>query len=110
MMVLALVFVRKAMDLCFSKRELSFLDDLMPERKKKLDDGRNEAGEEEEESQKAMEAAAAASSVQLSVGKTSDLEIPKQSSDRTDPSEIIILDEMSQTPVWKALTLKTETL
>ncbi|KAM9609809.1 electroneutral sodium bicarbonate exchanger 1-like [Morphnus guianensis] len=110
LMVLALVFVRKAMDLCFSKRELSFLDDLMPERKKKLDDGRNEAGEEEEESQKAMEAAAAASSVQLSVGQTSDLEIPKQSSDRTDPSEIIILDEMSQTPVWKALTLKTETL
>ncbi|KAM9603745.1 LOW QUALITY PROTEIN: uncharacterized protein ACIBXB_002879 [Morphnus guianensis] len=109
LMVLALVFVRKAMDLCFSKRELSFLDDLMPERKKKLDDGRNEAGEEEE-SQKAMEAAAAASSVQLSVGQTRDLEIPKQSSDRTDPSEIIILDEMSQTPVWKALTLKTETL
>ncbi|KAM9584799.1 electroneutral sodium bicarbonate exchanger 1-like [Morphnus guianensis] len=110
MMVLALVFVRKAMDFCFSKQELSFPDDLMPERKKKLDDGRNEAGEEEEESQKAMEAAAAASSVQLSVGKTSDLEIPKQSGDRTDPSEIIILDEMSQTPVWKALTLKTETL
>ncbi|KAM9654723.1 electroneutral sodium bicarbonate exchanger 1-like [Morphnus guianensis] len=109
LMVLALVFVRKAMDLCFSKRELSFLDDLMPERKKKLDNGRNEA-REEEESQKAMEAAAAASSVQLSVGQTRDLEIPKQSSDRTDPSEIIILDEMSQTPVWKALTLKIETL
>ncbi|XP_069630765.1 electroneutral sodium bicarbonate exchanger 1-like, partial [Haliaeetus albicilla] len=63
MMVLALVFVRKAMDFCFSKRELGFLDDLMPERKKKLDDARNEAGE----------------------------------------SEIIILDEMSQTTVWKAL-------
>uniref|UniRef100_A0A663EE16 Anion exchange protein n=1 Tax=Aquila chrysaetos chrysaetos TaxID=223781 RepID=A0A663EE16_AQUCH len=47
MMVLALVFVRKAMDFCFSKRELSFLDDLMPERRKKLDDARNEAGEEE---------------------------------------------------------------
>ena len=47
--VLALVFVRKAMDFCFSKRELGFLDDLMPERKKKLDDARNEAGEEEEE-------------------------------------------------------------
>ncbi|XP_074878079.1 electroneutral sodium bicarbonate exchanger 1-like [Buteo buteo] len=46
--VLALVFVRKAMDFCFSKRELSFLDDLMPERKKKLDDARNEAREEEE--------------------------------------------------------------
>ncbi|XP_049652745.1 electroneutral sodium bicarbonate exchanger 1-like isoform X1 [Accipiter gentilis] len=110
MMVLALVFVRKAMDFCFSKRELSFLDDLMPERKKKLDDARNEAGEEEEESRRAMEAAAAASSVQLNVGKTSDVDIPKQSSDGTDPSEIVILDEMSQTTIWKALTLKTETL
>uniref|UniRef100_A0AAX7UB95 Anion exchange protein n=1 Tax=Astatotilapia calliptera TaxID=8154 RepID=A0AAX7UB95_ASTCA len=31
MMVLALVFIRKVLDLCFSKRELSYLDDLMPE-------------------------------------------------------------------------------
>uniref|UniRef100_A0AAX7UUP9 Anion exchange protein n=1 Tax=Astatotilapia calliptera TaxID=8154 RepID=A0AAX7UUP9_ASTCA len=39
MMVLALVFIRKVLDLCFSKRELSYLDDLMPEWKKKnLDD------------------------------------------------------------------------
>lgn len=37
--VLALVFVRKVLDFCFSKRELSYLDDLMPEWKKKnLDD------------------------------------------------------------------------
>ncbi|XP_074878141.1 electroneutral sodium bicarbonate exchanger 1-like [Buteo buteo] len=91
MMVLALVFVRKAMDFCFSKRELSFLDDLMPERKKKLDDARNEAREEEEVR------LAGSSGLDISVGLT-------------DPSEIIILDEMSPTTVWKALTLKTETL
>lgn len=37
--VLALVFVRKLMDCIFSKRELSWLDDLMPEsKKKKLED------------------------------------------------------------------------
>ncbi|KFP05398.1 Electroneutral sodium bicarbonate exchanger 1, partial [Calypte anna] len=47
MMVFALVFVRKLMDYCFSKQELSFLDDLMPESKKKLDDENNEANEEE---------------------------------------------------------------
>lgn len=36
------------MDFCFSKRELSWLDDLMPEsKKKKLDDAKNEAKEEE---------------------------------------------------------------
>ncbi|XP_062314023.1 sodium-driven chloride bicarbonate exchanger [Osmerus eperlanus] len=46
MMVLALVFIRKLMDLFFTKREMSWLDDLMPEsRKKKLED----AEEEDEE-------------------------------------------------------------
>ncbi|XP_048449763.1 sodium bicarbonate cotransporter 3-like [Rhincodon typus] len=39
MMVLALVFIRKLLDFCFTKRELSWLDDLMPEsKKKKLED------------------------------------------------------------------------
>ncbi|XP_066841756.1 electroneutral sodium bicarbonate exchanger 1 isoform X3 [Anser cygnoides] len=110
MMVLALVFVRKVMDFCFSKRELSWLDDLMPEsKKKKLDDAKNEA-KEEEESQKMMEAAAA-NSVQLNLVKTSYLDVPKQNnSDRTDPSEINISDEMSKTTVWKALTMNTEKL
>ncbi|NXD46048.1 S4A8 protein, partial [Copsychus sechellarum] len=84
MMVLALVFVRKVMDFCFSKRELSFLDDLMPEsKKKKLDDAKNEAKEEE-----------------LKLGKTSRVDAPKPSSDRADPSEINISDEMSKTTVW----------
>ncbi|NXN92607.1 S4A8 protein, partial [Rhinopomastus cyanomelas] len=84
MMVLALVFVRKVMDLCFSKRELSFLDDLMPEsKKKKLDDAKNEAKEE-----------------QLHLGKTSALDLPKPGSGRADPSEINISDEMSKTTVW----------
>lgn len=33
------MFIRKLLDFCFSKRELSYLDDLMPEnKKKKLDD------------------------------------------------------------------------
>lgn len=37
--VLALVFIRKLMDCFFTKRELSWLDDLMPEsKKKKLED------------------------------------------------------------------------
>ncbi|NWV94576.1 S4A8 protein, partial [Machaerirhynchus nigripectus] len=84
MMVLALVFVRKVMDFCFSKRELSFLDDLMPEsKKKKLDDAKNEAKEEE-----------------LKLGKTSRGDTPKPSGDRADPSEINISDEMSKTTVW----------
>ncbi|KAM8794198.1 electroneutral sodium bicarbonate exchanger 1 [Eudromia elegans] len=110
MMVLALVFVRKVMDFCFSKRELSWLDDLMPEsKKKKLDDAKNEA-KEEEESQKMMEAAAA-NSVQLQLGKPSYSVVSKQDgSDRVDPSEINISDEMPKTTVWKALTMNSEKL
>ncbi|XP_061583532.1 electroneutral sodium bicarbonate exchanger 1 isoform X2 [Cololabis saira] len=47
MMVLALVFIRKLLDLCFSKRELSYLDDLMPEwKKKRLDDASKKIEEE----------------------------------------------------------------
>lgn len=37
--VLALVFIRKLLDCIFTKREMSWLDDLMPEsKKKKLED------------------------------------------------------------------------
>lgn len=45
--VLALVFIRKLLDFCFTKRELSYLDDLMPEsiKKKKLDDDSKKAQE-----------------------------------------------------------------
>ncbi|XP_075403241.1 sodium bicarbonate cotransporter 3 isoform X2 [Tenrec ecaudatus] len=49
MMVLALVFVRKLMDLCFTKRELSWLDDLMPESKKKKEDDKKKKEKEIEE-------------------------------------------------------------
>lgn len=44
---LALILVRRAMDCCFSKRELSLLDDLLPESRKKLDSAKNEGKEEE---------------------------------------------------------------
>ncbi|XP_060743194.1 sodium bicarbonate cotransporter 3-like isoform X1 [Tachysurus vachellii] len=50
MMVLALVFVRKLLDFCFTKRELSWLDDLMPESKKKTeDDKKNKKAKQEAE-------------------------------------------------------------
>uniref|UniRef100_A0A8C5ERZ5 Anion exchange protein n=1 Tax=Gouania willdenowi TaxID=441366 RepID=A0A8C5ERZ5_GOUWI len=53
MMVLALVFIRKLLDLFFTKRELSWLDDLMPESKKKKEDDKKKKAQsrlqEEEE-------------------------------------------------------------
>ncbi|XP_038234333.1 electroneutral sodium bicarbonate exchanger 1 isoform X4 [Dermochelys coriacea] len=108
MMVLALVFVRQVMDFCFSKRELSWLDDLMPEsKKKKLDDAKNKA-KEEEESQKMMEAAEA-NVMQLPLGKTKYMTVPARNNNtRDDPAEINISDEMPKTTVWKALSMNTE--
>uniref|UniRef100_A0A3B4GCE6 Anion exchange protein n=1 Tax=Pundamilia nyererei TaxID=303518 RepID=A0A3B4GCE6_9CICH len=47
MMVLALVFIRKLLDFCFTKRELSWLDDLIPESKKKKEDDKKKEKEEE---------------------------------------------------------------
>uniref|UniRef100_A0A8D3E9Q7 Anion exchange protein n=1 Tax=Scophthalmus maximus TaxID=52904 RepID=A0A8D3E9Q7_SCOMX len=46
MMVLALVFVRKLLDLFFTNRELSWLDDLMPESKKKKEDDKKKKARE----------------------------------------------------------------
>uniref|UniRef100_A0A4W6FIA0 Anion exchange protein n=1 Tax=Lates calcarifer TaxID=8187 RepID=A0A4W6FIA0_LATCA len=82
MMVLALVFIRKLLDLCFSKRELSYLDDLMPEWKKKNLDDASKKIEEQEDS--------------------ATVQIPMESS-KCDPSDINISDEMSKTTVWKSL-------
>ncbi|XP_028302328.1 electroneutral sodium bicarbonate exchanger 1 isoform X2 [Gouania willdenowi] len=102
MMVLALVFIRKLLDFCFSKRELSYLDDVMPEwKKKKLDDASKNM---EEESQDML-------STKKDDGTT--IEIPMESRNpvpsikahdlRSDPSDINISDEVSKTTVWKSL-------
>ncbi|GCB73043.1 hypothetical protein scyTo_0002315 [Scyliorhinus torazame] len=106
MMVLALVFVRKLMDLCFLKRELSWLDDLMPEsKKKKLDDAKKV--KEDGESEKMLEPGD--SGVQLPMESRKLLQSPVKSNVyRCDPSEINISDEMSKSTVWKALSMNTE--
>lgn len=44
--VLALVFIRKLLDFFFTKRELSWLDDLMPESKKKKEDDKKKKAQE----------------------------------------------------------------
>nr|XP_060633860.1 sodium-driven chloride bicarbonate exchanger isoform X6 [Anolis sagrei ordinatus] len=93
MMVLALVFVRKLMDLFFSKRELSWLDDLMPEsKKKKLED----AEKEEEQSMLALE-------------EEGTVQLPLEGTYRDDPSVINISDEMSKTTVWKTMLITENT-
>uniref|UniRef100_A0A673IXA5 Anion exchange protein n=1 Tax=Sinocyclocheilus rhinocerous TaxID=307959 RepID=A0A673IXA5_9TELE len=71
MMVLALVFVRKLLDFCFLKRELSWLDDLMPESKKKKEDDKKK-----KEAQRMMEAE---SGMEVPYDNGDHLEIPVKS-------------------------------
>ncbi|XP_062055969.1 sodium-driven chloride bicarbonate exchanger isoform X3 [Lepus europaeus] len=92
MMVLALVFVRKLMDFLFTKRELSWLDDLMPEsKKKKLED----AEKEEEQSMLAME-------------DEGTVQLPLEGHYRDDPAVINISDEMSKTALWRNLLITAD--
>uniref|UniRef100_A0A8C6QVL6 Anion exchange protein n=1 Tax=Nannospalax galili TaxID=1026970 RepID=A0A8C6QVL6_NANGA len=92
MMVLALVFVRKLMDFLFTKRELSWLDDLMPEsKKKKLED----AEKEEEQSMLAMD-------------DEGTVQLPLEGHYRDDPSVINISDEMSKTAMWRNLLITAD--
>uniref|UniRef100_A0A1A7YT07 Anion exchange protein n=1 Tax=Iconisemion striatum TaxID=60296 RepID=A0A1A7YT07_9TELE len=90
MMVLALVFIRKLLDLIFSKRELSWLDDLMPEwKKKKLED----AAKEEEHSIIAEEEGI--------------VQVPLEGHYKGDPATVNITDEMSKGSfggVWKGVS------
>ncbi|XP_030266055.1 sodium-driven chloride bicarbonate exchanger-like isoform X7 [Sparus aurata] len=90
MMVLALVFIRKLLDLMFTKRELSWLDDLMPEwKKKKLED----AQEEEEHSIIAEEEGI--------------VQVPLEGNFKCDPATVNITDEMSKGSfgnVWKSVS------
>ncbi|CAJ1087499.1 sodium-driven chloride bicarbonate exchanger-like isoform X3 [Xyrichtys novacula] len=89
MMVLALVFIRKLLDFIFTKRELSWLDDLMPEwKKKKLED----AAQEEEHSIIAEEEGI--------------VQVPLEVNLKGDPATVNITDEMSKGSfgnVWKSV-------
>uniref|UniRef100_A0A6I8NVF0 Anion exchange protein n=1 Tax=Ornithorhynchus anatinus TaxID=9258 RepID=A0A6I8NVF0_ORNAN len=106
MMVLALVFIRKLMDLCFTKRELSWLDDLMPESKKKKEDDKKK--KEKEEAERMLQVSDS-ERVHLPFEGRSLLQIPvKALKYSVDPSVVNISDEMAKTAQWKALAMNTE--
>uniref|UniRef100_G1NHY0 Solute carrier family 4 member 7 n=1 Tax=Meleagris gallopavo TaxID=9103 RepID=G1NHY0_MELGA len=106
MMVLALVFIRKLMDLCFTKRELSWLDDLMPESKKKKEDDKKKKEKAEAERMLQTEDN---ESVHLQYGEGNVLNFPvKTLKYSIDPSVVNISDEMAKTAQWKALSMSTE--
>ncbi|XP_047216222.1 sodium bicarbonate cotransporter 3-like isoform X2 [Girardinichthys multiradiatus] len=101
MMVLALVFIRKLLDFCFTKRELSWLDDLIPESKKKKDDDQKK---EEEDAQQMEETEDEAPYEPENI-----LKFPiKSLKGRSDPSEVNISDEMAKSGIWKSVSKNSE--
>ncbi|KAM5156752.1 sodium bicarbonate cotransporter 3 isoform 3-T3 [Mantella aurantiaca] len=106
MMVLALVFIRKLLDFCFTKRELSWLDDLMPESKKKKEDDKKKKEKEEAERMLHVEDS---DNVELAYEGRNLLQIPVKSLKYSlDPSVVNISDEMAKTAQWKALSMHPE--
>ncbi|XP_035235739.1 sodium bicarbonate cotransporter 3 isoform X5 [Anguilla anguilla] len=104
MMVLALVFVRKLMDLCFTNRELSWLDDLMPESKKKKEDDQKKM-----QKQTAADHMLETDSEALPYEGSNVLNIPvKTLKVSTDPSVVNISDEMAKSGVWKSVTMNAD--
>nr|XP_043891065.1 sodium-driven chloride bicarbonate exchanger-like isoform X1 [Solea senegalensis] len=103
MMVLALVFIRKLLDFCFTKRELSWLDDLIPESKKKKDDDKKK--KEKENAQQMLEEAD--DGPLYSGGDVVKFPI-KSLKGRLDPSVVNISDEMAKSGIWKSVTMKSD--
>ncbi|KAM8839990.1 sodium bicarbonate cotransporter 3-like isoform 2-T2 [Spinachia spinachia] len=118
MMVLALVFIRKLLDFFFTKRELSWLDDLMPESKKKKEDDKKKKAQEklgssvvftpEEESRLFKEDAR---ELKVNFEGSNLLNIPVKAlsgSSDTDPLVVNISDEKDKMEEWKAVNSSAE--
>ncbi|KAM6974057.1 sodium bicarbonate cotransporter 3-like isoform 5-T5 [Tautogolabrus adspersus] len=109
MMVLALVFIRKLLDFFFTKRELSWLDDLIPESKKKKEDDKKKKAREKLQKESILKV----EDMGLKVGyEGSDLlQIPVKTlsgSSDYDPLVVNISDEMAKTAAWKAVNSSAE--
>ncbi|XP_055359344.1 sodium bicarbonate cotransporter 3 isoform X8 [Betta splendens] len=103
MMVLALVFIRKLLDFCFTKRELSWLDDLIPESKKKKEDDKKK--KEKEEAQRMLDDTE--DDPPFDTGNI--LKFPiKSLKGRADPSEVNISDEMAKSGIWKSVSMTSD--
>ncbi|XP_064802672.1 sodium bicarbonate cotransporter 3-like isoform X2 [Oncorhynchus masou masou] len=100
MMVLALVFIRKLLDLCFTNRELSWLDDLMPESKKKKEDDKKKKAKEEAQRMLGVEEGIAHPCDGPGILKTLKVSL--------DPSMVNISDEMAKTANWKSVSMNSD--
>ncbi|XP_032435733.1 sodium bicarbonate cotransporter 3-like isoform X7 [Xiphophorus hellerii] len=111
MMVLALVFIRKLLDLLFTNRELSWLDDLMPESKKKTEDDKKKKAQEKLEEESRLEEEEEERKMKVRFEGSNRLNIPVNAFSGSSDSDALVVnisDEMVQTAVWKAVNSSAE--
>ncbi|XP_078146506.1 sodium bicarbonate cotransporter 3-like isoform X2 [Centroberyx gerrardi] len=105
MMVLALVFIRKLLDFFFTKRELSWLDDLIPESKKKKEDDKKKKEREKLEAESRLHEEADMG-MKVHYDNPNRLNIPVKTlsgSSDSGPLVVNISDEMAKSGAWKAV-------
>ncbi|XP_052079267.1 sodium bicarbonate cotransporter 3-like isoform X1 [Mytilus californianus] len=110
LMVLAMCFVRKGMDWIFTRDELEWLDDNLPEAHHR--DQEDELKKKEEEEKEAEELSEAATKFMDNQDSSGHTQIPIMSGNLENiptevmfgPNEVNISEEMSKTGIWKNLT------
>ncbi|XP_021427336.2 sodium bicarbonate cotransporter 3 isoform X7 [Oncorhynchus mykiss] len=112
MMVLALVFIRKLLDFFFTKRELSYLDDLMPESKKKKEDDKKKKEREKREAQALLliEEQVGVNAVKVHYDGGNLLKIPVKtlSGSSCDLGNVNISEEMAKSGACKAVAMSAD--
>uniref|UniRef100_A0A4W5K6D1 Anion exchange protein n=1 Tax=Hucho hucho TaxID=62062 RepID=A0A4W5K6D1_9TELE len=112
MMVLALVFIRKLLDFFFTKRELSYLDDLMPESKKKKEDDKKKKEREKREAQALLliEEQVGVNAVKVHYDGGNLLKIPVKtlSGSSCDLCTVNISEEMAKSGACKAVAMSAD--
>ncbi|KAJ3609165.1 hypothetical protein NHX12_023689, partial [Muraenolepis orangiensis] len=110
MMVLALVFIRKLLDFFFTKREMSWLDDLIPESKKKKEDDKKKREREKLKAEAARLQGDEVAGLKICYEDPNHLSVPVKTlsgSSGSDPSVVNISDEMDKSGAWKAVNTAT---
>jgi len=112
LMVLAMCFVRKALDWVFTRHELKWLDDIMPESHKREKEEKKKALAEEDiigetgavgqTEQEVIEMQGGVVNIPLKDGKSLKIPVDNLTYDPTS-NQVNISEEMSKTAIWKQL-------
>jgi hypothetical protein len=107
LMVLAMCFVRKGLDWLFTRHELKWLDDIMPEAHKREKEEKKKQLEEEAQ-EKVIEMQGGAVSIPLKDGKSLNIPVDRITFD-PNTNQVNVSEEMSKSAIWKQLAANEST-